>query len=618
MKRIYAIAGVLIFVGSLSAQLVNQPLPKGKAPNRVAQKMPMVQQSWMKGACVLTEDFEGGAIPAGWDIGPQVEQQDQNHIGLGTFVDAWVVGTGTDANNGTFLPIPDFPPGNLLAYANDDGTPCNCNMDLVRLSTPELDFTNEMNMAVGFLGYNDADFGGGNMEIVVSTDQGAAWTVVETMAAFPGAWQNLVVDISAYDGMPSVMIGWQWTDNGSWATGVGVDNVCVAEILDYNMTMVEAFYADVSGEPNDPLVQSFEYTYLALDQAISTVVGGAVRNNGGMDMTNIIIDCEIFVDNVSQGVFSSNPIAVLIPGDQDTVLFDSGWIPSIAGDVDFVVSVRADSVDMNPNDNEGSKSQFVSDNGTFQTHGRDGNSAQSFSSNLDANLNPQIYQYGPDFKISNDAQVYGILVAFGTGSGEIVQGHLYDANFDVIDDTEEYEITGTDENGVTGNTMAYLSFDSPVDVLAQEYYTVMVEYFGGSNNVTIANSGVAPAFTTTFQDETGALFYTASVPMIRLVMAPNSLGLEEHVFVDGVRLGLNMPNPFGDNTVIPYELQDNTKVTFRVIDMNGKVIFESFEGNKPAGSYTLNFDGSELANGLYNYSIITEKGSVSKHMLVTK
>jgi len=467
-------------------------------------------------------------------------------------------------------------------------------------------------MAVGFSGYSDDSFGGSPMDVQASSDQGATWTTVATVPSLTGSWQSMVVDLGAYDGMSSVMVGWTFTDNGSWSAGAGVDNVCVAEILEYNMTMVEAFHADVLGTPGDPSVQSLEYTFLALEQAISTMVGGAVRNNGGMDMTNVILDCEIFLDGTSQGVFSSTPVAVMIPGQQDTILFDSGWTPSTEGDVDFTITVRADSADMGPADNAKTKSQFVSDDNTYQILGRDGNSAQSFAAN--AGLE---YSYGPDFIISTDAQVYGILVAIGSGEGALIQGHLLDANLDEIDLTDDYEIKAADENLVAGNTMTYLPFSSPVDVFAQEYYVATVEHFGGAIDVTIANSGVAPPFTTTYIDEAGGLFYTASIPMIRLVMAENPLGIDDYEFVDGIRLGANMPNPFGDNTVIPYELKENAKVDFRVVDINGKVVFENFEGNKPAGSYLIEFDGSELANGLYTYTIVAGNSSISKRMIVT-
>lgn len=612
MKKIYAIAGALVFAGSLSAQLVDQAIPKAKAPKLITNSKPNAHYNVMKGACVLSEDFEGGAIPAGWDIGPDVEQQDNNNIGLGTFVPAWVVGTGLDANNGTYLPIPDVPPGNLIAYANDDGPPCNCDMGLVRLSTPEMDFSGMTNMSIGYNAYNDAGFGGGNMEIAVSIDQGATWTVVETLAPFQGVWQSVVTNLSAYDGESSVMVGFQWADNGEWATGVGVDNVCVAQILDYNMTMVEPFMADVLGPWNDPSIQSLQYTFLALDQAISTVVGGAVRNNGGMDMTNVIVDCEVFVDGASQGTFSSPPVAVMAPGQMDTVLFDTGWMPSAAGMVEYAMSVRADSTDMGPGDNAASIDQLVTDNDGGQILGRDNNSAESFTGNTG-----NVFKYGNDFKITADAQVYGMLVCVGEGAGAIIQGQLLDGNLDAIDITEDYELTVDDENGATGNTMTYLPFSIPVDVVAEELYTAVVEHFGGGIDITIANSGSAPEQTTSFQDETATWFYTTSTPMVRLVMAENSLGIEDDAFENGVRVGPNMPNPFGDNTIITYELQEGSNVQFTVVDVNGKLVFDSEEGNKPAGIHIIEFDGSYLANGLYTYTIATENSRISKRMIVT-
>ncbi|HOP43117.1 MAG TPA: hypothetical protein PLA11_06315, partial [Flavobacteriales bacterium] len=91
MRHLYMTAFVLMGT-AVAAQSV-QKVPVRGAVERLHIKQDKPEQPAVrKGSCLFSEDFEGGAIPAGWDIGSQVEQQDDNTgVGLGTFVDAWVV-----------------------------------------------------------------------------------------------------------------------------------------------------------------------------------------------------------------------------------------------------------------------------------------------------------------------------------------------------------------------------------------------------------------------------------------------------------------------------------------------------------------------------------------------
>lgn len=566
-----------------------------------------------KGNCFFYEDFEGGSIPSGWEVGAQVEQLDPNNIGLGTFVDPWVVGNSIDANNNGFLPIPDDPVGNLFAFAGDDGSPCNCDMDSVRLSTPDLDLTGSSNLAVSLLAYSDAEFNGGDLEISASTDQGNSWQILATVPPLIDAWQEVFVSLSSYDGVNSLMLGFQWTDNSYWASGVAIDNVCISEVLQFNLALKEPFMADVSGSPDDASIQSFQYSFLALDQSISTIFGAYVKNVGSSDMTNVVVDCEIFQNSISQGSFNSPIVPLIEPGEGDTILWDTGWMPAGSGDFEYSLSVSADSADQFLGNNSLSISQLVSDDVSGQILGRDNDVAESFVSN-----NGSAFEYGPHFKISHDGQVYGLLVAIGEGEGANIRGHIYDSTLDDIAQTDTVTLGSGDENIIGGNTMVYLPFPMPIDVSAQSIYIATVEHFGGPENVSLGVSGKAQEQTTHFIDEFGAIFIDGTVhPMVRLVMATNSLIIEDLQPQTVVLLGNNVPNPFSSISHIPYELIERTHVTFNVTDMKGKLIIEQNEGTKRSGSYIVDVDGSKLANGMYIYSIITHNSSVHRRMIIS-
>ncbi len=77
---------------------------------------------------------------------------------------------------------------------------------------------------------------------------------------------------------------------------------------------------------------------------------------------------------------------------------------------------------------------------------------------------------------------------------------------------------------------------------------------------------------------------------------------------DTVRLMQNYPNPFNPDTKISYEIDVLSRVTVTVYDMLGKKITTYYEGNRPAGSYALTWDGTDakgdsVASGVYVYTL---------------
>lgn len=68
----------------------------------------------------------------------------------------------------------------------------------------------------------------------------------------------------------------------------------------------------------------------------------------------------------------------------------------------------------------------------------------------------------------------------------------------------------------------------------------------------------------------------------------------------------NYPNPSNPKSKIDYEIPFNGKVSMVVYDMLGKEITTIVNETKEAGYYTAEFDGSNIASGVYFYRIIAE------------
>lgn len=91
---------------------------------------------------------------------------------------------------------------------------------------------------------------------------------------------------------------------------------------------------------------------------------------------------------------------------------------------------------------------------------------------------------------------------------------------------------------------------------------------------------------------------------------------------DGVpnsyKLGQNYPNPFNPTTNINYELAESGMVELEVFDMLGRKVADVVNERKAAGTYTVNFDASNLSSGLYIYRLQANGKVLTKKMTLIK
>lgn len=71
----------------------------------------------------------------------------------------------------------------------------------------------------------------------------------------------------------------------------------------------------------------------------------------------------------------------------------------------------------------------------------------------------------------------------------------------------------------------------------------------------------------------------------------------------GCALEQNFPNPFNPSTVIRYRTAGTGTATLNVYDALGRLVAALVNGKKPAGSYSVTFDASGLASGVYFYRL---------------
>ncbi len=83
-------------------------------------------------------------------------------------------------------------------------------------------------------------------------------------------------------------------------------------------------------------------------------------------------------------------------------------------------------------------------------------------------------------------------------------------------------------------------------------------------------------------------------------------------------LSQNYPNPFNPETRIDYTLPEQQNVSLRVYNMLGEMVKELVNEVKPARSYSVTFEASNLPSGIYIYRIQTESFTLNKKMTMMK
>ena len=80
----------------------------------------------------------------------------------------------------------------------------------------------------------------------------------------------------------------------------------------------------------------------------------------------------------------------------------------------------------------------------------------------------------------------------------------------------------------------------------------------------------------------------------------------------------NFPDPFSSTTTVSYTLENASPVKLEVYDMLGRRVDTLVQGDQSAGTYSLTFDASQLASGLYLLRLETNQGQKVEKMVVTK
>lgn len=95
-------------------------------------------------------------------------------------------------------------------------------------------------------------------------------------------------------------------------------------------------------------------------------------------------------------------------------------------------------------------------------------------------------------------------------------------------------------------------------------------------------------------------------------------GVKEINLPSGFNLSQNHPNPWNPTTTINYSIAKEGNVKLTVYNFIGSKVATIVNEYKPAGNYSFEFNGSNLASGIYLYRLESGNYSAAKKFILLK
>ncbi len=114
-------------------------------------------------------------------------------------------------------------------------------------------------------------------------------------------------------------------------------------------------------------------------------------------------------------------------------------------------------------------------------------------------------------------------------------------------------------------------------------------------------------------------FGAANYPAFeRFTRTATDVQSENNFVVKNYSLSQNYPNPFNPTTQINYSVAKAGFVTLKVFDVLGREVATLVNGEKSGGKYTVNFNATNLASGIYIYQLRANGVMLTKKMSLLK
>jgi hypothetical protein len=214
-------------------------------------------------------------------------------------------------------------------------------------------------------------------------------------------------------------------------------------------------------------------------------------------------------------------------------------------------------------------------------------------------LGPGLGQMGPSTYVAMDSTREVMAVQFiNKGNSQWADVYMTHKRLDGID-TWSAPINLTNSDNIN-NTAAH--------------FAPQIRDNGGGSYTAFSSYSYVTGATGPFADSTQTtdLFF-AEVDFEELVV-----GVEDEIVVNSFNLEQNYPNPFNPSTSINFTLAEKSDVSLKVFDVLGNEVATLVNTTREAGKHSVNFDATELASGLYIYTLNAGTFTSSKKMMLLK
>jgi hypothetical protein len=165
-----------------------------------------------------------------------------------------------------------------------------------------------------------------------------------------------------------------------------------------------------------------------------------------------------------------------------------------------------------------------------------------------------------------------------------------------------YYTSASNPNPTTFSTPMRVS-NNPLEWSSRLYIPSLIEYYDAAGEVGAIWVGI---------DGTSKRVYFDRLGNTTRVHNKNNIVPEKFI------LGQNYPNPFNPETKFDFAIPKNAFVTIKVFDLTGREVATILNKEMTAGSYTVTYNASMLATGVYFYKLTTSEFTDTKRMTVLK
>ncbi|HBB91990.1 MAG TPA: hypothetical protein DC042_09785 [Bacteroidales bacterium] len=652
MKRFFVIL-VLIFVGRALPLFAQERITKS-SPKVIFQE---------------TFNWKNTADPRGWTMPAGYYLEDPNNTGFNWH---WWPNDSLIADD---LSEPPFQStskedGHLLLFAslyNNHRILPDFNSIDNSIAFPGIDCSDCASVILQFetsfrnSGYQGIQFGAWQCLVELSTDDGAHWNTYNAgfgiiggsgrpNNVLPGEAALYRVNISeSAAGSSNVKIKITWKNYfGRYFWIIDDFKLFRAAENDLYIDFADIGWNNNLQGTNESISYMMPISQLGKGHSFDLFKSG-ITNMGGTEQTGIVFDVTIKREDVT--VFNEvKTVSSLLPGYKAELSLDGRYEPTLKGNYSITYKWKQKEAEDTPEDNEKTLLYKVSDSvynraGDHVDYTYSYNYYRYFRDAWDLHANKNHFM-GSVFPIYQDCELEGIsaYITGGLADGLIdfdyavwladyyhLTGALIDPSF--LLRTENVALDSSQFN-----TWVYLPFtkDGEIEFIkAGSLLWAGIEYSNwhpdemvrkekglsmGATNQSPTHANRAITSEPDQMNPTGRSWNLASTTtnlMVRLHLKSTTsstgpgMGTGDTFFVSQ-----NYPNPFSDQTVIYYQITQNSRVRLEITNMTGKTVLSQDEGIVPSGRHQIQIREPGLLPGIYFYTLFAGSSRETRKMMV--